>query len=177
MFHRRTHFSLGYLKTKKKRCPTFWSLLLLLTHVSEQVPTPWSYRKTFTPFVLLTHFLPPYWSCSGTTALILLPWKAKNLCQQLQQKPELFQIWSVGLWRIRFLCCPLSCEVCPPNGSSQHKKRMHFSQYCLYFKSHLYLLFYERVYCSPAHPSFVKNQLNSSRLSNLTSCKISAFQM
>lgn len=31
---------------KQKTCPTFWSLLLLLTHASEQVPTPLSYRET-----------------------------------------------------------------------------------------------------------------------------------
>lgn len=55
-----------------------------------------SYRNTFNHFAFLTPFPPSYWSYTGTMALILLSWKAKNLCQQLQQKQELFQILSVG---------------------------------------------------------------------------------
>lgn len=71
------------LKTKKA-CPTF------------KFPALLSYRNMFNHFAFLTPFPPSYWSYTGTMALILLSWKAKNLCQQLQQKQELFQILSVG---------------------------------------------------------------------------------
>lgn len=179
MFRTGSQFSLGHLIWRQKKCSSLlkYSFIIKCMEVNNSL-LRWApgifyislYTfNSFSSFLLILHS--HHFPDSVHLELKALPVAPTETRVVPELKCRFVE-------EIGFLRCPLSCEACPRSDSSQHKTtRMHFSRYCLYFKSHLYLLFYERVYCSSAHPSFVKNQLNSSRLSNLTSCKISAFQM